>query len=162
MSLRVLAKIADELNNEVLGTVVVGLIEDGELSPAEFGALVRTALVSGVVPAATAVPTVLSDLIGEAVDSVTTFVPASAVADVAPIIPETVPAPVLPESAAERAALTRTVYDSFTDFRRRSLGALSTATGLSTDAVLALIADNNDFRVSQGSSGTTFVSVRGI
>lgn len=70
---------------------------------------------------------------------------------------------IAPDNPVARAALTQTVYNSFETHRRRSAGALARATGLTSDAVLELVADNEDFRVSQGrNSGTMYVSLRGI
>ncbi len=69
----------------------------------------------------------------------------------------------LPEDQQTRASLVNTVYDSFENFRRRSVDALSLATGLTPTAVLELISGNVDFRTSVGrESGKTYVSFSGL
>jgi len=69
----------------------------------------------------------------------------------------------LPSDPAIRSSLIQTVYDAFSGgFSRRSLGALARSTGLLESAVLTLLEGNEDFRVSQGQSGTTFVSLRAV
>lgn len=70
---------------------------------------------------------------------------------------------VVPENPAARSALMGTIYDSFSTYRRRSTSALARSTGLTPDAVVGLVNDNEDFRVSQGrNSGNTYVSLRGL
>lgn len=71
--------------------------------------------------------------------------------------------PELPESPVARTALLETIYGSFDNHRRRSVGALGRATGLTAEAVIELVTGNDDFRVSQGrNSGTTYVSLNGL
>lgn len=68
-----------------------------------------------------------------------------------------------PEDEPTRRALTQAIYNSFGEYRRRSVRALAQTTGLSQEAVLELLDGNTDFRISIGrDSGEQFVSVRGI
>jgi len=70
--------------------------------------------------------------------------------------------PELPTDPAMRSVILDNVYSSFDSYRRRSVGALANATGLTPEAVLSLVSENTDFRVSEGQSGRTFVSLNGL
>ena len=66
----------------------------------------------------------------------------------------------LPDNFTAMGELMDNVYDAFTDYRRRSLGALANITGLTPDAVTQLLENNEDFRFSNGSdTGRTYVSL---
>lgn len=70
-----------------------------------------------------------------------------------------------PDSATEpvgyELAALNTIYDAFSgQYRRRSLGALAEATGLSPEDVRRLVEAAGDFRVSTGrETGKVYVSI---
>ena len=121
----VLAEVAPNVSNEILGKVVQAF------DPDALGASLRP-LLGNFEPVATEVATSGNAKSAE-----------------------------LPESSVARAALMATIYGSFEKHRRRSTGALSRVTGLTPEAVVMLIDDNTDFRMSTGrNSGKTYVSRR--
>ncbi len=135
MSKKMLAKVAPDLTDETLGTVVIGMIEDEEMSVSSFGELVRTALGSG----SGNVPTECCG--GES------LVPVEIAAGDARIKAD------LPLSNEDRAPFNTLLYGSFNKFLTRSVSALSDVLGLTENGVLALVLTNSDFEVVTSRTG---------
>ena len=138
MSKKMLAKVAGDLTDETLGTVLIGMIEDGEMSISSFGALARTALDTGDSPvAAVAAVECCGGLpAGDAMIKTD-----------------------LPLSAADRAPFNTKLYASFNKFLTRRVSALSDALGITENGVLALVLGNGDFDVvTSRSTGVKMVS----
>ena len=123
MSTKMLAKVAVDLTDETLGTVLLGMVEDGEMHISSFGALVRTALGAGSGNVCCG---------GETVDIAAGD--AMIKAD-------------LPLSVIDREPFDTLLYGSFNKFSTRSVSALSDALGLTKNGVLALVLNNGDFDV---------------
>ncbi len=132
MSKKMLAKVAPDLTDETLGTVVIGMIEDEEMSVSSFGALVRAALGEG----SGNVPTGCCG--GDTVDLAAGD--ARIKAD-------------LPLIAEDRAPFNTLLYGSFNKFFTRSVSALSDVLGLTENGVLALVLSNDDFDVVTSRTG---------
>lgn len=124
------------LSNEALGAAVSALATAGAVSNVELGAALSGSPVGDVN---------LTDVVSR----VTTVSP---------------PVPHLDDlSDSERDAIIRTIYQSFNNYRRRTVSALARETGLNNDDVLRLIEPIGDFRTSMGrTTGTTYVSIRDV
>lgn len=68
--------------------------------------------------------------------------------------------PDVPMNPTVTNALKESIYGAFGTYRRRTVAALARLTGLTPDAVVTLLRNNEDFRFSQGrDSDNTYVSL---
>ncbi len=134
MSTKMLTKVAPDLTDEVLGTVVIGMVEDGEMSISSFGAMARVALgaSSGNLPVRVADGEGAACCGGEPVG-----LPAG----------DTMIKTDLPLSAEDRAPFRVSLYAAFNKYFTRSVSALSDALGLTENGIIALVLNNGDFDV---------------
>lgn len=146
MSLKMLTKVAPDVSDSVLGTLLVGMLDDGEMSVGSFGSLARVGLGSGSgnVPA-------------ECCGGDAGYAPVDLALDV-PAGDAMIKAD-LPLNHTDRKPFEKLLYASFTKFFVRSVSALSDITGLTENGVLALVLDNNDFEViSNRNTGAKMIS----
>jgi hypothetical protein len=140
MSKKMLAKVAPDLTDETLGTVVIGMVEDGEMSISSFGALARTALNADNSPVAAVAAVEAVGCCGG--------LPAGDV-----MIKTD-----LPLTDFDRAPFEKKLYASFNKYLTRSVSALSDALGLTENGVLALVLGNGDFdTVTSRSTGVKMI-----
>lgn len=127
-----LNEVAPNVSNETLGRVAAEFVKTGSLDADALGRIIRPSLGSMVT-------TTASEAMAATKSSEVPTVPAA------------------------RAELLDTIYNAFNgDYNRRSVSALSRATGLSGPAVLELLEGNADFEVATRRSGKTYVTLRGM
>lgn len=132
MSLSFLNSVLDELSDDALANVAVGMVKEGVMSTSDFGGLVRKALTADIATVATVAA-------AEAI-----------LVDVAPI------------NASREAFLSNVYSAFEGTRRRRSIKAISLITGFTNRVVLEVLEGNSDFRITEGrETGRTFISVRG-